>query len=37
MEEFRQVSESHAAGNISQDVYDQERARIFEELGLEAQ
>jgi hypothetical protein len=37
MEEFRLLSESHAAGNIAQDAYDQERQRIFEELGLETQ
>jgi hypothetical protein len=37
MEEFRLLSESHAAGNIAQDAYDQERQRIFEELGLDTQ
>jgi hypothetical protein len=35
MEQFRLLSESYAAGNIAQDAYDQERQRIFEELGLE--
>lgn len=37
MEEFRLVSESHAAGHIVQAFYDQERLRIFGELGLETQ
>ncbi len=37
MEEFRLLSESHAAGNIAQAFYDQERLRIFGELGLETQ
>ncbi len=37
MEEFRLLSESHAAGHIAQAFYDQERLRIFGELGLETQ
>ena len=35
MEEFRLLSEGHAAGRINQITYDQERQRIFGELGLE--
>jgi hypothetical protein len=35
MEEFRILSEGHAAGNISQALYDEERSRIFGELGIE--
>ena len=37
MEEFRVLSERHAAGNISTMVYEQERQRIFGLLGLETE
>ena len=35
MEEFRLLSERRAAGNLSDDLYEDERHRIFVELGLE--
>lgn len=35
MEEFRLLSERRAAGNLSEDLYEEERHRIFVELGLE--
>jgi hypothetical protein len=35
MEEFRVLSERHAEGQIPQDQFDQERHRIFVELGIE--
>ena len=35
MEEFRLLSERRAAGNLSNDLYEEERHRIFVELGLE--
>ena len=34
MEQFRLLSERHAAGDITRTAYDQERLRIFGELGL---
>ena len=37
LEEFRLLSESHAAGRVTQAFYDQERVRIFGELGLETE
>ena len=37
MEEFRVLSERHAAGQTDQDSYDQERHRIFVELGIETE
>jgi len=37
MEEFRVLSEKHAAGQIAHDVYEKERNRIFDELGIENQ
>lgn len=36
MEEFRKVSEKHAAGLISDNVLSEERHRIFVELGIES-
>lgn len=36
MEEFRVLSESHAAGNISDEILATERHRIFVELGIES-
>jgi len=35
MEEFRVLSERHAAGLVTDDVYQQERHRIFVDLGIE--
>lgn len=35
MEEFRVLSERHAEGHIPQDQFEQERHRIFVELGIE--
>lgn len=35
MEEFRLLSERRAAGNLSEDLYEEERHRIFVGLGLE--
>lgn len=35
MDEFRRLSEKHAAGQMSEAVYASERTRIFEELGIE--
>ena len=35
MEEFRMISERHAAGHIDDDAYQAERHRIFVELGIE--
>ncbi len=37
MEEFRLLSERNAAGQIAKDFYDQERHRIFGELGIETE
>ena len=37
MEEFHELSERHAAGMVGQDAYDQERRRIFVELGIESE
>ena len=37
LEEFRILSERHAAGQIDQAHYDQERLRIFGELGIETE
>ena len=37
MEEFRVLSERHAEGQIPQDQFDQERHRIFVELGIETE
>jgi len=37
MEEFRLLSERHAAGHIAKAFYDQERHRIFGELGIETE
>lgn len=36
MEEFRELSERHAAGNVADELYAQERHRIFVELGIES-
>ncbi len=36
MEEFRVLSERHAAGHVSNDLYTEERHRIFVELGIES-
>ena len=35
MEEFRLLSERRAAGHLSEDLYEEERHRIFVALGLE--
>jgi hypothetical protein len=35
MEEFRVLSERHAEGLVAHDLYDQERHRIFVDLGIE--
>ncbi|HEX2152476.1 MAG TPA: hypothetical protein VHL52_00670 [Acidimicrobiia bacterium] len=35
MEEFRLLSERHAAGNVSEMTYETERRRIFDELGID--
>ena len=35
LEEFRVLSERHAEGQVPQDQFDQERHRIFVELGIE--
>lgn len=37
MEEFRVVSERHAAGRLDDEAYEQERHRIFVELGIETE
>jgi hypothetical protein len=34
-EEFRVLSERHAAGLVPEDLYSGERQRIFEQLGIE--
>jgi hypothetical protein len=34
LEEFRVLSEHHAAGSIAESQYAQERRRIFDELGI---
>jgi hypothetical protein len=34
MEEFRVLSERHAAGSVTEQHYAEERARIFDELGI---
>jgi hypothetical protein len=34
MEEFRVLSERHAAGGVTDDKYEEERRRIFVELGI---
>ena len=36
MEEFRVLSERHAGGQMSLDDYEEERHRIFVELGIES-
>ena len=36
MEEFRVLSERRAAGLVSEDDYTEDRQRIFEQLGIEA-
>ena len=36
LEEFRVLSERHAAGLVSEDLYSEDRQRIFEQLGIEA-
>lgn len=36
MEEFRVLSERHAAGTVSEDDYSEERQRIFEQLGIDS-
>lgn len=36
MEEFRLLSERHAAGAITEGIYNEERHRIFVALGIEA-
>ena len=36
MERFRQVSEQHQQGLLSDDAYDLERREIFAALGLES-
>ncbi len=35
MEEFARLSERHDSGHVSTAVYDEERHRIFVELGIE--
>lgn len=35
MEEFRELSERHAGGLVSNDDYAAERSRIFGELGID--
>jgi len=35
MEEFRVLSERHADGLVADEIYAQERHRIFVELGIE--
>lgn len=35
MEQFRDLSERHAAGAVTEAVYNEERHRIFVELGIE--
>ncbi|GBD85409.1 hypothetical protein BMS3Abin02_01814 [bacterium BMS3Abin02] len=37
MEEFRVLSERHAAGLLAGDLYTKERHRIFVELGIESE
>ena len=37
MEEFRRLSERHAAGQVGEAIYLQERHRIFVELGIESE
>jgi hypothetical protein len=37
MEEFRELSERHAAGNVPDDEYNEERHRIFVALGIESE
>ncbi len=36
MEQFRVLSEGHAAGTVGDDTYASERHRIFVELGIES-
>lgn len=36
MEEFRLLSERHAAGQLDEQKYKDERHRIFVELGIES-
>jgi hypothetical protein len=36
MDEFRMLSERHAAGEIAEAAYTTERNRIFSELGLDS-
>jgi hypothetical protein len=35
MEEFRVLSERHAAGLVSEDHYTENRQRLFDQLGIE--
>ena len=37
MEEFRVLSERHAAGALDDDAYQEDRHRIFVELGIETE
>jgi len=37
MEEFRKLSERHASGLVGEATYQQERHRIFVELGIESE
>ncbi len=36
LNDFRLLSERHAAGGVADATYTQERQRIFDELGIEA-
>lgn len=36
LERFRRLSESHAADEIDDETFEQRRAEIFEQLGIEA-
>jgi hypothetical protein len=36
MEEFRELSERHAAGLIAENAFQEERHRIFVDLGIES-
>ena len=36
MEEFARLSEQYSAGHITEGRYNEERTRIFEELGVES-
>ena len=37
MEEFRVLSERHAAGKVTDDEYGAEKHRVFVELGIETE